>query len=98
LPEGFVALCTVSPEMIAALAALAVVLCIAEAARPNILFVLVDDLGWNDLSFHGSPQIPTPHIDSIAQSGQALDRFYVGQYAAWIYICDAVRDLFAAAL
>lgn len=63
------------------LVALAGLLTAANAARPNILFVLVDDLGWNDLSFHGSTQIPTPHIDSIAQAGQALDRFYVGEFA-----------------
>lgn len=46
------------------------------AERPNILILLADDLGWNDVSYHGS-QIRTPNIDRIAQSGIELDRYYV---------------------
>jgi arylsulfatase A-like enzyme len=44
--------------------------------RPHILVILADDLGWNDVGFHGS-EIATPSIDRIAREGVELDRFYV---------------------
>lgn len=44
--------------------------------RPNILFILADDLGWGDLSMHGSP-IRTPNIDRLASEGVELLQHYV---------------------
>ena len=42
---------------------------------PNILIILVDDLGWHDVGYH-NPTIGTPHIDALADSGVRLDQFY----------------------
>ena len=48
------------------------------AARPNVLFILADDLGWRDLSVEGSTFYETPHIDRIANSGVRFTRGYAG--------------------
>ena len=43
------------------------------ADRPNIVFILVDDLGWKDVGYLGS-EIATPHIDDLAAAGLVLDQ------------------------
>jgi len=64
-----------------ALAGLCAVLALSAAAadappRPNILYIVADDLGYNDLGFRGS-EISTPSIDKLANDGVRLDQFYV---------------------
>ncbi len=49
-------------------------LCLAQTVprqqtRPNIVFILIDDLRWDELGIAGHPFIKTPHIDRIAQEG-----------------------------
>ncbi|XP_029412085.1 arylsulfatase B isoform X2 [Nannospalax galili] len=46
------------------------------AQPPHLVFVLADDLGWNDVGFHGSV-IRTPHLDKLAAGGVILDNYYV---------------------
>ncbi len=59
------------------LAACGVMLAPLDAAtRPNIVFILCDDLGWSDVGFHGG-EIQSPHIDRLAARGVKLEAFYV---------------------
>ncbi len=53
-------------------------------AKPNIIFILADDLGWKDVGYHGS-DIRTPNIDKLAQTGARLEQFYSQQ------ICTPAR-------
>jgi len=73
--------------------------------RPNIVFILVDDLGWRDVGFMGSRFYETPHIDRLAARGMILSRAYAaaavcsptrasiltGRYPARIGITDWIR-------
>jgi arylsulfatase A-like enzyme len=44
--------------------------------KPNVVFILVDDLGWSDLSYNGSTIYETPSIDQLAKEGVVYDNFY----------------------
>lgn len=44
--------------------------------RPNFVFVIADDLGWADISFHGG-NVPTPNLDRLAKSSLELEQHYV---------------------
>ena len=54
----------------------------AESRRPNILFIVADDLGINDLASTGqgvaNGAVPTPNIDSIARDGVKFTNGYAG--------------------
>ncbi len=47
----------------------------AEDDRPNIVYIVADDLGWKDVGFHGS-DIKTPHLDKLAEGGARFEQFY----------------------
>lgn len=49
----------------------------APAPPPSVILILVDDLGWADLGVHGSPDVVTPNIDSIARDGTRFTAGYV---------------------
>ena len=54
----------------------------AMKSRPNIVFILVDDVGYNDIGYnnrtqHSPGRIVTPHIDRLADGGVKLDNYYV---------------------
>ena len=52
-------------------------LCAQAASQPNIVFLLIDDLGYADCGFNGGKEIKTPNIDRLAKSGTIIDSHYV---------------------
>jgi arylsulfatase A-like enzyme len=77
----------------------------APAAQPNIIFVLVDDMGWTDLGCFGSTYYETPNIDRLAAQGMRFTDAYsactvcsptrasvmTGQYPARLHITDWIE-------
>jgi hypothetical protein len=63
----------------------------ASGKPPHILFIVADDLGWNDVSLHGSKQVPTPNIDALytaAPGGVELANYHVQP------VCSPSRSTF----
>lgn len=72
------------------------------AVKPNVLFILVDDMGWRDVGFMGSKYYQTPHIDKLAQQSFRFTQGYApctvcspsrasiltGQYPARLHLTD----------
>src|SRR5438874_9397095 len=53
------------------------------AAKPNILIIVGDDMGYGDVGVHGCKDIPTPNIDSFAKNGVRCTNGYVsGPYCS----------------
>jgi arylsulfatase A-like enzyme len=46
--------------------------------RPNVIFIMADDLGYGDLGSYGQEQIQTPHLDRMAREGTRFTSFYAG--------------------
>lgn len=49
---------------------------LGAAERPNVLFILADDLGWGDLGCYGNPDLDTPVIDSLSEGGVRMTAHY----------------------
>ncbi|MEY5097366.1 MAG: hypothetical protein RJA36_85 [Pseudomonadota bacterium] len=54
--------------------------------RPNIVFILADDLGWADLSVYGQTGYQTPHLDALAAQGVRFTQAYSNSA-----VCSATR-------
>ena len=61
----------------------------AEAEKPNLVFILADDLGYGDLGCFGSPDIKTPNLDRLAKEGVRLTSNYSNSS-----ICSPTRAAF----
>ena len=62
---------------IALLLTMGPVVFVSGADQPNIIILFADDLGYGELGCQGNPEIPTPHIDSIASNGVRFTSGYV---------------------
>lgn len=49
----------------------------SDAKRPNVILVMIDDMGFGDLSCHGSPHINTPNLDALYRTSVRLTDFHV---------------------
>jgi arylsulfatase A-like enzyme len=49
----------------------------AQARKPNLVIILADDMGYGDIGCYGSPDVPTPHIDSLVRTGVRFTDGYV---------------------
>ena len=75
--------------------------------KPNVLFVLVDDLGYGDLSCYGATDLHTPNIDALADRSTLFSRAYAnstvcspsraailtGNYPDWVGVPGVIRDM-----
>ncbi|MEM7391467.1 MAG: sulfatase-like hydrolase/transferase, partial [Verrucomicrobiota bacterium] len=50
----------------------------AESAKPNIILILADDLGYADLGCFGQKVLKTPRLDAMAEEGMRFTQFYAG--------------------
>lgn len=51
---------------------------VSASRRPNILYIMCDDMGYGDLGCYGQPYISTPNIDSLARQGVRFTQAYAG--------------------
>jgi arylsulfatase A len=82
--------------------------CSKEEPRPNIVILLIDDLGWKDVGFMGSKYYETPNIDRLSQQGMVFTNAYAacavssptraslqtGRYPSRIGVTDWIRARF----
>lgn len=71
------------PSLLLAAFALSLAPSPAAGRKPNILVIVGDDMGYNDVGFHHCPDIPTPNLDALAASGVRFTQGYVsGPYCS----------------
>ncbi len=68
----------------------------ADDVRPNIIFVLADDLGSGDIGCYGGKLVATPNIDRLAQEGTKFDQYYVASPVCSPSRCSLITGQFPA--
>ena len=66
------------------------------ATQPNVLFILVDDMGWGDLASNGGAGVPTPHMDQLAREGTRFTQFYTASPICSPSRCGLITGQFPA--
>lgn len=49
----------------------------AFAAKPNVVMIFIDDMGYGDIGVYGNTEVPTPNMDRLAREGRRFTNFYV---------------------
>lgn len=52
--------------------------CIKQNDKPNIIYIIADDMGYGDLGCYGNDKIQTPHLDKMAEQGMRFTQHYAG--------------------
>jgi arylsulfatase A-like enzyme len=68
----------------------------AQAARPNVLYVMADDMGWGDLSCYGRPDYKTPNLDRLASEGMRFTQAYSAAPVCTLARCAFVTGRYPA--
>jgi arylsulfatase A-like enzyme len=68
----------------------------AKEIRPNIIFILADDLGPGDISCYGGTLVKTPNIDKLAKEGSRFDSYYVASPVCSPSRCALITGQFPA--
>ncbi len=66
----------VLPQLLLGLLLLSTISLDGQESRPNVVFILADDLGYGDLACYGHRHLKTPHLDQLAQEGMTFSNFY----------------------
>lgn len=64
--------------------------------RPNVLMVLVDDMGWGDAGCYGGANVPTPRMDRLAAEGVRFAQFYAASPICSASRCGLITGQFPA--
>ena len=65
----------------------------APGKKPNVVFIIADDLGYGDLSCYGQDKFQTPNIDRLALNGKRFTQFYAGTTVSAPSRCSLVTGL-----
>ena len=68
----------------------------ATDSRPNIIFILADDLGPGDIGCYGGTMVATPNIDQLAKEGTKFDQYYVASPVCSPSRCALITGQFPA--
>jgi arylsulfatase A-like enzyme len=69
-----------------------------KSARPNVIFILADDLGWGDLSCYGRPEYRTPNLDRLALEGVRFTDAYSASAVCTPTRCGFITGRYPARL
>jgi len=64
-----------------------------QSQKPNIIYILADDLGYGELGCYGQEKIETPNIDKLAETGMRFTQHYAGSPVCAPSRCNLLTGL-----